>query len=91
MQSKIVKWLKERGCYVVKTRPGMGTPVGCPDIIFMYDDEWGAIEVKATEKAPYRVGQKETIQRLQNMSPFVYRACPENWADIRMLLEDELF
>ena len=91
LQSTIIKWLKEKGAYVIKTRTYPGIPVGCPDIIFLYRDEWGAIEVKADKKARFQVGQEATIEHLQTMSDFVYVAYPENWEEIKADLEDLFF
>lgn len=79
LQAKIIKFLKSKGAYVIKTKPGPGTPVGCPDIIFLCEGAWGAIEVKASEGARYQPGQEVTIKRLQGWSPFVYKVYPENW------------
>lgn len=83
LQSKIIKWLKEQGAYVIKTRPGPGTPVGCPDVIFLKGENWGAIEVKASAKAPFRVGQRETLDHLVKNNPHVYVANPGNWDFVR--------
>ena len=68
IQSKIIKFLKKKGCYVIKTKPGVGTPVGCPDIVFFIEGFWGAIECKARKNSPYRPLQKDTIAKLNNWS-----------------------
>ena len=91
LQSQIIKWLKDRGAYVIKTRPGPGIPVGCPDIIFLYEGAWGAIEVKASKKAKWRVGQEATLKRLENWSPFVWKVWPENWLDTQKVLLSQFF
>lgn len=83
LQSKIISWLKDNGCYVIKTRVLPGVPVGCPDIIALYKDRWLAIEVKADDKAKFRVGQKATLSHLRNTNKFVYVAYPKNWDSIR--------
>lgn len=83
LQAKIIKFLKEKGAYVIKTRPGPGTPVGCPDILFLCEGAWGSIEVKASKGARYQPGQEATLARLQEWSPFVYTVDPENWDLIR--------
>lgn len=87
LQAKIIKWLKAQGVYVIKTKPGPGTPVGCPDIIGLYKDLWLAIEVKKGEDAPFQPGQQYTLDLLRKMNPWVYVANPENWETIR----EELF
>lgn len=91
LQTQVIKFLKSKGCYVIKTKPGMGTPVGCPDIIFLFEGAWGAIECKATRTSPYRVGQEATLARLGSWSPFVYTAYPENWEKIKSELLTQFF
>lgn len=76
---------------MLKTKPGMGTPVGCPDIIFLFEGAWGVIECKAGRTSGYRPGQKATLTRLKSWSPFVYIAYPENWPGIKAELLDRFF
>jgi hypothetical protein len=91
LQSKIIRWLKDQGAYVIKTRPGPGTPVGCPDIVFLYRTQWGVIEVKGDAKSSWQPGQKETLDFLYGMNPFVFRAYPDNWPDIQNRLLTRFF
>lgn len=86
LQSKIIKYLESKGCYVIKTRPGGGTPVGCPDIIFMLEGFYGCLESKASPKARYQPLQKETLEKLNNWS-WAKRVDPSNWDEIREELE----
>ena len=89
LQTKIVKYLKSQGCYVIKTSPGPGTPVGCPDVIFLKDGFWGGLEVKASEKARFQPLQKQTIELLDAMS-WCKAVYPENWLIIRIELDELL-
>lgn len=84
LQAKIRKYLRDKGCYVIKTRPDAraSTPTGCPDIIFMLEGFWGAIEVKASPKAPYKPLQEETLDQLNEWS-WAKRVDPTNWPGIR--------
>lgn len=92
LQTKIIKFLKERGVYVIKTRPSPGTPTGCPDIIGLYGSRHTEIEVKASAQAPYRPGQELTLQYLQARgAEFVYTAYPENWEEVKADLVDRFF
>lgn len=68
LQTKLIKFLKSKGCYVIKTRPGTGTPVGCPDVIALIEGAWLAFEVKSTEKSRFQPLQKTTIDKLDNWS-----------------------
>ncbi|MGI9028146.1 MAG: hypothetical protein ACR2FM_04910 [Candidatus Saccharimonadales bacterium] len=83
LQSKITKWLRSHDVYVLTTRVLPGVPVGCPDVIGLYENKWLAIEVKKGPKAPFRPGQKPTLQRLKKGNTFVYVANPENWDIIK--------
>ena len=68
IQKRLVKFLKSKGCYVIKTKPGPGTPVGCPDVLALYEGWWGAFEVKAYANSPYQTLQKETLAKLKQWS-----------------------
>lgn len=86
LQSEIIKYLRSRGCYVIKTRPGAGTPDGCPDILFLIEGFWGALEIKAKHNAPYQPLQKETLDKLSNWS-YARRVDPECWWEVKLELE----
>jgi len=86
LQANIIRWLKYRGSYVVKTQPGAGVPVGCPDIIFFKEGFWGALEVKASEKSKFQALQELTIAKLDDWS-YCKIVFPENWDEIRSELE----
>jgi Holliday junction resolvase len=86
LQTRIVKYLKDRDCYVIKTRPGLGTPTGCPDIIALCGGLWLAIEVKASSKSKFQPLQKETIKKLDDWS-WCKTVYPENWKEIKAELE----
>lgn len=90
LQSEIIKFLKARGAYVIKTRPGPGIPAGCPDIIFLYEGFYGCLEVKASDKSPFQPGQEHTIKVLDDWSwcKVVY---PENWGTIKAELFNLFF
>jgi hypothetical protein len=91
LQSQIIKWLKSKGAYVIKSKPGPGVPVGCPDIIFLFEGAWGAIECKATARAQWQPGQEATLKRLNIWSPFVWKIYPDNWLDIQKVLLTQFF
>lgn len=91
LQTKIIRWLKAQGAYVIKTRPGMGTPVGCPDIFFVYGKRWGVIEVKSSAGAHFQPGQEATLERLRDWNPTVYVVNPENWDIIKAQLSISFF
>jgi Holliday junction resolvase len=86
LQTEIIGFLKAHGAYVIKTRPGMGTPAGCPDLFAFYGPLFAAIECKASAKAPYRAGQEATLAYLRRSGRggrFVYTTYPENWQEIK--------
>lgn len=91
LQTKIIKWLKESGAYVIKPRSGPGVPAGCPDIVFFYGPRWGMIEVKADEHAKMQPGQQPTLNWLGRQNPYVYKCWPENWPMVKSLLQADFF
>jgi Holliday junction resolvase len=91
LQTEIIKFFREHGAYVIKTRPGPGTPVGCPDVVALYRWKHAEVEVKAAPKSPYQTGQEETLKRLRRGNEFVYRADPETWPGIKAELLEKFF
>lgn len=80
-QERLIRHLKKRGCYVIKTKPGPGTPVGCPDVIALYEGFWAAFEVKARKTAKFQPLQKDTIAKFENWS-FARVIYPENYDEV---------
>jgi Holliday junction resolvase len=87
LQAEVIKYLKHKGCYVIKTQPGMGTPTGCPDIIALIEGAWIAIEVKAECNSPFQPLQKETIEKLSQWS-YAKVVHSKNWPEIKKELEE---
>lgn len=89
IQSKFIKFLKSKGCYVIKVSAGPGVPKGCPDIIALKEGFWLGAEMKASKRAKYQPGQKETIKKLEEWS-WCKMVCPENYREIIEELENVL-
>lgn len=89
LQTKIRQYLKSKGCYVLVVKPQPGIPDGCPDIIFMLEGFWGAIEVKKDPKADYEVLQEETLDKMQRWS-WARRVDPTDWPEVKDELESIL-
>lgn len=68
VQDKVIKFLKKKGCFVLKTKPGLGTPVGTPDVLFFLEGFWGAIECKAEEGSAFQPLQEERIKQFNEWS-----------------------
>lgn len=86
LQSDIIKRLHGRGCWVMKTRPGMGTPSGTADIFFCKEGFYGWLEVKSSSRAAFRPGQESFIEKMADWSwaKIVY---PENIEEVLAELE----
>lgn len=85
-QSKLIKKLKSMGFYVIKTKPGPGVPIGCPDVIAFKEGFWCAFEVKSSKTAKFQPRQKETIEKLNNWS-YAKVVYPANYDEIVAELE----
>lgn len=86
VQEKLVQYLKRKGCYVIKTKPGPGVPVGCPDVVALYEGFWAAFEVKARANAPFQPLQRETLALLDEWS-YARVVFPENFDRVISELE----
>lgn len=91
LQTKIIKWLRSQGAYVIKTRPGMGTPNGTPDVVALYGAKHAELEVKSGPKATFQPGQQATLSFLRRDNQFVYRVDPVSWPEIKAELERDFF
>lgn len=91
VQSRLIKYLKSKGCYVIKTQiDGRGlVPVGCPDVIALYEGWWGAFECKGSAKAPFQPLQEYTIEKLNNWS-IALVVNPDNIEEVISQLEKML-
>ncbi len=87
-QTKVVKWFRQKGCYVLVMSPRAGIPDGCPDVIALFDGGgWAALELKKSAKEKFQPLQKPTIAKLDKMyySRAVY---PENWIEVKKELAE---
>lgn len=89
VQQKIIKYLKSKGCYVIKTHPGFGTPSGAPDVLFFKEGFYGAIECKASRTSKWQPLQKETLAKFDAWS-YGRALYPENYDKIVAELETML-
>lgn len=89
LQTKIRKYLKSKGCYVLVIKPQPGIPDGCPDILFTLEGFWGALEVKKSPEAGYQPLQKETLEKFSTWS-WAKRVDPTDWPEIMQELEQIL-
>lgn len=88
-QAKVVKWLRSQHCIVLKYQQNATTRASIPDILFLKEGFWGAIECKKSKTAKYRPGQKEMVAKMDEMS-WARVAYPENWDEIKKELEEIL-
>lgn len=73
-QAKLKKELKEifPGCIVTKL--DSGDIQGIPDLLILYKDKWGTLEVKKDAKAKRQPNQEYYVEQMNNMSfsSFIY-------------------
>ena len=80
-QKKLKKEIKERfpGCIVYKLDPQQLQ--GSPDLLVLYEDKWGALEVKKDRKANHRPNQDLRVKQMNEMS-FASFIFPENKEEV---------
>ncbi len=81
-QAKVLKWLRSKGCIAFKMQQNATTRIATPDILFLKEGFWGAIECKASARAKFQPGQKEMVEKLDGWS-YAKVAYPGNWAEIQ--------
>lgn len=89
LQTRMMDFLKERGCEVWKITPGNGIPSGASDILFFYEGLYGFLECKAHQDSPYRPGQKQFLAKMDAWS-YAKAVYVENEAEIKRELEEML-
>lgn len=89
LQKEIIKFLKGKGCFVMKTTPGGGVPTGTADIFFCKEGFYGWIEVKKAKNATHQPGQDAFIAKMDDWS-WARFANPSNWGEIKDELEEML-
>lgn len=88
-QGKVIKYLRSKGCIVYKMQQNATTKLGTPDILFLHEGFWGAIECKASKSSKYQPGQKEMVEKLNEWS-WAKVAWPDNWVDVEEELNELL-
>ena len=89
-QAKLIKDLKNifKGCIILKNDPSYIQ--GIPDLIILFEDKWGALEVKKSRTAPHRPNEEYYVDLMDRMSfaSFIYR---ENKEEILYELQQSFF
>jgi hypothetical protein len=88
-QSKLIKTIKKMfpGCIVLKNDSGYLQ--GVPDIIVLYENLWGSLEIKINEDAEVQPNQAYYIDKMDNMS-FAAFIHPGNEAEVLHGLQEAL-
>lgn len=81
-QTKVSKWLRERGCLVLKYQQNATTRQSVADLFFCKEGFYGFIECKRSKSAPLRPGQKEFINKMNDWS-WAKICYPENWEETK--------
>ena len=88
-QAKLIKKLKKRfpESYVIKEDASYIQ--GIPDLLVLYKDKWGTLEVKASAKAAHQPNQDYHVKRMNDMS-FSSFICPETEKEVLDEMERSL-
>lgn len=88
-KTKVVKWLRSKGCFVWICKQDSTTQKGVSDLFFCYRTKYGFLELKRSADAPFRVGQREFLDLYREwvVAEAVY---PENFPAIQHKIEEYL-
>lgn len=85
-QPELIKRLRIRfpGCVILKNDSSYMQ--GVPDLIILWHDRWGMLEIKRNLTSPYQPNQEYYIGMLNQMS-FASVICPDNEDEVIRALE----
>lgn len=88
-QAGLIKELEEifPGCIILKNDANYIQ--GFPDLLILFRDRWGVLEVKANLRSPYQPNQEYYLALLGKMS-FAATICPENAEEVINALQSAL-
>lgn len=80
-QAKLITEIKNMlpGCIVMKNDSSYIQ--GIPDLLILYKNKWGSLEVKKSAKASKRPNQEYYVGKMNDMS-FARFICPENKEEV---------
>ena len=80
-QKHVIITLKKMfpGCMILKTDPNYKQ--GIPDLLILYKNHWGALEVKRSKSASHRPNQDHYVKKMNSMS-FASFIFPENEEEV---------
>lgn len=80
-QAKLITEIKNMlpGCIVMKNDSSYIQ--GIPDLLVLYKNRWGSLEVKKSAKASKRPNQEYYVGKMNDMS-FARFICPENKEEV---------
>ena len=67
-QADLIRWLKSKGCFVIKHQAGPGVPAGTADLSFYKEGFYGFIEVKLRKNSKHQPGQDPFIKKMNEWS-----------------------
>lgn len=88
-QQSVIRWLRSKGCVVLKYEANATTRAGVADVFFCKEGFYGFLECKKSKNSSLRPGQKQFIQKMNDWS---YGAItyPENWDKVKTELKPML-
>lgn len=88
-QRKLVQKIERLfpGCLVIKNDPHITQ--GIPDLLVLFNDRWGMLEVKKSDNAKVQPNQAHYVQHYGDMS-FAAFICPENEDEVLNELQSAL-
>ena len=88
-QADLIRWLKSKGCFVIKHQAGPGVPAGTADLSFYHLGFYGFIEVKLRKNSKHQPGQDAFVKKMSEwsyarfVSPETFPELEEDLADLR--------
>lgn len=86
-EQKVKKFLKDEGCWFLKTWGGGFQRDGIPDLLVCCDGVFMAIELKAPKGVPSEL-QKWNIREIQKAGGYGFILYPDQFETFKMVVQD---
>lgn len=89
LQAKVIRYLKSKGCFVMKVQASPGVPRGTADVFACKEGFYLFLEIKASRNSKHQPGQDAFIAKMAEWSyaRFVWGGKDSNWPAVKAELE----
>ncbi len=89
-QATAIKWLRSKGCFVMKVQAGPGVPNGTADVFFCKEGFYGWLECKQSKSSKKQPGQEAFVEKMDGWSYAKFVWPGKRWDEVKAELSEML-